>query len=115
MYGSPLRAVQRKKFFLLRLNAEIIKFKRNDYCVQTQKDIFAFNRKLLCLKNNLRLNTKIIAIKNKLMRLIAMFFAFKRIQEIYNAFCISDNSISYIILSHMNANMFNKNNNLQLL
>ena len=42
----------------------IIAFNRNDYCVKTQKDIIAFNRKLL--------------LKRNLLRLIAILFAFKR-------------------------------------
>ena len=45
----------------------IIAFKRNDYCVKTQKDIIAFNRKLL------RLIAIVIALKRNLLRLNAIF------------------------------------------
>ena len=56
VYGSPLRPVWRKKFFLLRLIAIIFAFKR---------------KRLRWIANN-------IAIKRKRLRLNAMIFALKR-------------------------------------
>ena len=71
----------------MRLNAKIIAFKRNDYCVKTQEDIIAFNRKLLRLipiiialkRNLLRLNAKIIAFQRNLLSVMRMRSRFERL------------------------------------